>query len=145
MNKNKSSFKRKLKVYSDGGARGNPGPAASAFIVLRSNKVIQNESKYLGNATNNFAEYTGVLMALKWLKDNLENSKEQIHFLLDSELVVNQLKGKYKIKSENLKPIINQIKTVEKNILNEIIYYYIPREKNKLADYLVNKVLDAHK
>ncbi|MCH7640579.1 ribonuclease HI family protein [Patescibacteria group bacterium] len=134
-----------LKIYSDGGARGNPGPSASAFVVIEEGKVIFKKSKYLGKNTNNFAEYTGVRMALDWLRKKYKKKGgERITLNVDSQLVVKQLSGEYKVKSKNLKPLILKIKELEKTVGARINYLSVPREKNKLADYLVNEVLDEN-
>jgi ribonuclease HI len=136
---------RNFKIYCDGGARGNPGPAASAFIVEKDNKIIYEQSRYLGKTTNNVAEYTAVLMALRWIDKNIEREIfTTINFFLDSELVVKQLKGLYKIKSNNLKPLIYSIKVLENKIPANIFYTYISRNKNRKSDFLVNKNLDEN-
>lgn len=135
-----------IKIFCDGGARGNPGPAASAFVIEIADKIIYKGSKFLGKATNNVAEYTALIMALFWLKQNKEDlppSKALIY--LDSELVVKQMSGVFKIKNENLRNLYLQAKTTEKNIGGEIKYLSISREKNKLADFLVNKTLDENR
>ena len=132
----------KLVIYSDGGARGNPGPAAAAFIINRNGRVIHSQAEYLGISTNNFAEYSGVLIALTWLKRNPNQIDGKVKFFLDSELVVNQLKGEYKIKNLKLKEVMSKIKNIEKDLKNKIEYDAIPRTKNKIADHLVNKVLN---
>ena len=132
----------KLVIYSDGGARGNPGPAAAAFIINRNGRVIHSQAEYLGISTNNFAEYSGVLIALTWLKRYLNQSDGIVKFFLDSELVVNQLKGEYKIKNPKLKVVMLKIKNIEKELNYKIEYDAIPRTKNKIADHLVNKALD---
>ncbi len=135
-----------FKIYTDGGARGNPGPAASAFVVVKKGIVVEKGSKFLGRATNNEAEYNAVILALHWLVTNKNNlSSSKIQFILDSELVVRQLTGVYKVKSKNLKTLI--VKT--RNLIDilgdvEINFTSIKREKNKLADSLVNKVLDEN-
>lgn len=132
-----------LKVFSDGGARGNPGPAASAFVVKDfQDNIIYKSGKTIGNTTNNIAEYTGVKMAMDWL---VENNKEnfKINFFLDSQLVVNQLKGLFKIKNENLRRLVLLIKQQEVKLKGQVTYQHIPREKNKEADLLVNKALDS--
>ena len=134
-----------LKIYSDGGARGNPGRAASAFVVIEEGKVIYKKSRYLGKTTNNFAEYTGVRMALDWLrKEYKKKGGERITIYVDSQLVVKQLSGEYKVKSKSLEPLVLKIKKLEKIVGMVISYRSVPREKNKLADYLVNKVLDEN-
>lgn len=136
-------FTKNLIIYTDGGARGNPGPAAAAFVAIRDGKIVFRKSKYLGKATNNFAEYSGVIMALSWLlKKDRNKDTSGTKIFIDSELVTNQLLGKYKVKSEGLKPLILKIRKLEKDYRKEVNYKSVPRDKNKLADYLVNKLLD---
>jgi ribonuclease HI len=136
-------MERKLtKIYCDGGARGNPGPAASGFVVEKEGKVIFKGSEFLGEATNNVAEYQAVIIALNWLIKNSEKVSEEILFVLDSELVVKQLKGIFKVKNENLRNLFFTVKELESKINLRISYASVPREKNKLADFLVNKMLD---
>ena len=133
----------RLAVFSDGGARGNPGPAASSFVILFNGKELIRESKYLGNTTNNVAEYFGVLLAMDWISKNKTLPRiEQIVFNLDSQLVVRQLMGIYKIKEAKLKAIANKIKSLQTTLDKKIIFVHIPREKNKLADKLVNETID---
>lgn len=137
-----------LSIYCDGGSRGNPGPAASAFIVKdETDNVIYEQGFYLGVATNNQAEYQAVIESLKWLSSETKRYPLfSIHYYLDSLLVVNQLKGLYKIKDSNLKIKNLEIKKItERYPLNAIHFQYIPREKNYLADALVNKTLDANR
>lgn len=132
----------KYKIFTDGGSRGNPGPAAIGVVVIsqETNKEIHQISKRIGNATNNIAEYMAVEAALDWLNDNLPITAVQ--FYLDSELVQRQLSGIYKVKDTNLKQIFLRIR--EKSItLNALITYdHIRRELNAEADALVNKALD---
>lgn len=129
-------------VYCDGGSRGNPGKSAAAFVVEEDGKVVYSEAKYLGITTNNFAEYSAVLNALHWIKDNQDKLKEDVVFNLDSELVVRQINGKYKVKNMKLKEIFLKIKDVLESFSKEILFKTISREKNKIADSLVNKKLD---
>lgn len=132
-----------VKIYCDGGARGNPGPAASAFVVFDEHeRIIAREGEFIGNTTNNVAEYKAVIMALNWLSKNKPSFKE-IFFFLDSELVVNQLTGKFRVKDRKLQELVLQIKKLEKNIPGEISYKSVPRKENKITDLLVNKTLDA--
>ncbi len=135
-----------LKIYCDGGARGNPGPASAAFVVEKGGKVIFKNSKYLGNATNNIAEYNAVILALRWLLgvSSIKYQVSSIQVFLDSELVAKQLSGLYKIKNENLRNLFFTVKTLEKKIGKEISYTNVSRTKNKLADFLVNKTLDEN-
>lgn len=130
-------------VYSDGGSRGNPGLAASAFVVFDNDgNELHRASQFLGIATNNIAEYTAVLSAMQWLdEDNVLSADNEIVFNMDSQLVARQLSGIYKIKSPDLMPLAVKIKTLQKR--SKIVYNYIPREENKLADRLVNECLDS--
>lgn len=126
-----------LTIYTDGGSRGNPGNAACAFVVYDEGVEVKRDSKFLGHATNNFAEYNGVLLALEWIKEG-----SSVNFFLDSELVVKQLTGIYKIKNSVIQNLVLQIKKIihDKQIFAE--FNNVPREKNKTADLLVNKELD---
>lgn len=133
-----------MDIFSDGGARGNPGPAACAFVVVDNDgKVVHKRSKFLGDATNNRAEYQGVALALNWLLSN-EVTKTPINFYMDSELVVKQLNRDYKVKDQNLKNLFFYINNLLLKIKPKIIFQHVPRLKNKLADFLVNKELDGH-
>jgi ribonuclease HI len=133
----------KYLIHTDGGSRGNPGPAASAFVATdEAGDLIYQEGFYIGDTTNNQAEYRAVLFALNWfLKQQLPNP--QVNFFLDSLLVVNQLRGLYKIKNPDLLPIYQDIRDLIDAGNIKIAFTHIPREKNSLADALVNKVLDS--
>ncbi len=135
-----------MKVYCDGGARGNPGPGAVAFVVEKDGKVIFKNSKYLGQTTNNIAEYKAVILALQWLLgvSSIRYQASSIQVFLDSELVAKQLSGLYKIKNENLRNLFFTVKALEKKIDKKIFYTNVSRTKNKLADFLVNKTLDEN-
>jgi ribonuclease HI len=133
-----------ITIHTDGGARGNPGPAACAFVVEVGGKIIQEDSSFLGDSTNNYAEYQGVILAMQWLagKSQISNLKSRIVFNLDSELVVKQLNGIYKIKNQILKDLNDDIKRIIKENGLNIVFKNIPRAENKTADFLVNKELD---
>lgn len=144
-----------IKIYCDGGARGNPGKAACAFVVYGDAGNLRGKcGKYLGIATNNVAEYMAVVWALDWLKKNLgikielnKEERKRISFYLDSELLVNQLNGVYKVKKESLRELLFRTRGLEANLGSlfsgvTISYYLISREQNSLADKLVNEVLD---
>lgn len=135
---------KEYRVYTDGGSRGNPGNAASAFVVLKDGKVILKWKKYIGITTNNEAEYKALLYAIKWLLKNKEKLDKEfrVSFFLDSELVVKQLRKEFKIKNENLKKFYLIISEDIKKLKCEISFNYVPRNKNKLADKLVNHALD---
>lgn len=131
-------------IYCDGGSRGNPGHAASAIVVTDfGGNVIHSEGKYLGIETNNIAEYEAVLLAVNWLtKQEITKEKLQITINLDSQLVERQLNGFYRVRDVNLQKIYNKVKNViQENKLN-IKFQWGYREKNKLADSLVNETLD---
>jgi len=136
-----------LFIFTDGGARGNPGPAACAFIAKDSqNQIVNISSKVLGIATNNIAEYQGVIEALNWLVGLLAKKEpipDSIIFFLDSQLVVNQLQGNFKTKEIHLKNLLAQVKFLEQKLKMNISYHHIPRAENHLADFHLNRALDA--
>lgn len=137
---------QEIKIYSDGGARGNPGPSASSFVAFKNNKILFKEYKYFGIKTNNQAEYIALLMAYKWLERN-NIHKYKISFYLDSELVVKQMQGVFKIKNSQLRILFNKIKFYEnrrRKHFNDISYTLIGREFNCIADKLVNKSIDEN-
>lgn len=130
-------------IYTDGGSRGNPGHASWAFVAYGSDQeVIHTETEYIGIATNNIAEYSAVLNAMKWLSQSENNKFSSINFFLDSELVVKQLKGLYKIKNQELLTLAQQIKAIERELSLPISFTHVRREQNAYADSLVNKTLD---
>jgi len=130
-----------LIIFTDGGALNNPGPAASAFVVYQDNKIVHQDSLALGSATNNFAEYTAVVKAFEWLIKNKPVETEKINFFSDSNLMVNQLNGLFKIKNSAIREFVLKIRSLEQELNLPVTYQYIPREKNTLADSLVKKAL----
>lgn len=129
----------KLKIFTDGGARGNPGPAACAYVASDDAGNIRNMcGKYLGPATNNEAEYQGVIEALNWCQ---ETKATEADFYLDSLLVVNQLNGLWKIKEARLRELLTKAQSLEAGV--KVTYTHVTRDKNKQADLLVNETLDA--
>jgi len=134
-----------LIIHTDGGSRGNPGPAACAFAVEQGQNVIHKGSKYLGITTNNQAEYWGVITALMWISENEKNiTTKKILFLMDSELVCKQINGIYKIKNPEIKTLFDKYLNNKFNIKIKLEFKSIPREENKLADLLVNNELDKN-
>lgn len=132
---------KSVTIFSDGGSRGNPGPSASGFIIVDSAKnVIAEGGEYLGITTNNQAEYHGVRLGLE---KAIELGIKDVQFRVDSMLVVNQLKGIYKIKNRELWPIHERIRTLMTQF-NTISFKHVLREYNQLADGMVNKTLDSH-
>lgn len=134
-------MEEKISVFCDGGAIGNPGPAAAAFIVYESQKIIYQSARRIGNTTNNVAEYQAVIIALEWLKKEKNQGGIIVNFFIDSQLVVNQLNGLYRIKDAKLRVLIIKVKGLEQECQGKIFYHLIPREKNRLADSLVKKSL----
>ncbi len=134
---------KNLYIFTDGGARGNPGPAAVGFIIKdEQGKVLTQQAKFIGKTTNNVAEYTAVIEALKWLGQNFPIFQfSNCQFFLDSKLVVNQLNGLFKIKNKNLRNLIVEVRKLEQEIGGNVFYNFIPREKNRKADFLVNFTL----
>ena len=135
---------QKITVFTDGGARGNPGPAAIGVQILDSdNEVLGELSEAIGDATNNVAEYTAVKRALEHLPSLVSDSLGvHVAFFLDSQLVERQLAGVYKIKDANLKTFAEAIKVLEQEYAS-VSYTHVPRAENKEADRLVNEALDA--
>ena len=134
-----------LTINTDGGSRGNPGPAAYGFVVKENGEVVYEQKETIGIATNNKAEYTAVMKAYEWLtgpKAPRFSPPISIKFILDSELVVRQLTGVYKIKDKNIMEYVRTIKDAEKKLGTTVAYTYVPRAENWEADALVNQALD---
>lgn len=130
---------KKLIIHTDGGARGNPGPAGIGVIVYDDEKnVIVEISKYIGETTNNQAEYRALLAGIEKAK---ELGAEEINFYLDSELVVKQLNREYKVKNQELAPLFVKIWNASLDF-KKVKFFHIPREKNKEADKLANEAMD---
>ncbi len=142
MYKKKTDNHTGVVLYSDGGARGNPGPAAWAFVVKKDGHVIAKDSQYLGVQTNNVAEYHGVIAALSWAAAHRQELQFPLSVYLDSLLVVAQLNGVYKIKQKHLGVLWQRAKEIERSIAQPIIFNHVPREQNYAADSLVNQTLD---
>lgn len=134
-----------INVFTDGGARGNPGPAAiGVFIRDDRGAEIAGFGKKIGVSTNNTAEYEAVIEALSWIIVNKKKLSKnvKINFFLDSNLVCSQITGLFKIKNSRLRDLLFQVRQMESEIDIPINYSYIPREKNKEADKYVNLALD---
>jgi ribonuclease HI len=134
-----------LNIYTDGGARGNPGPAAiGVYIADEKNKQIAGFGKSIGATTNNVAEYRAVIEALDWAIENkkLLSPDAKIYFFLDSKLVCSQILGLFKVKNSALKDLLLDVRDREGQILLPMYYKHIPREQNSKADAYVNEALD---
>lgn len=132
----------KLISFSDGGARGNPGPAGIGAVLLNEkNEIVERLSRYIGETTNNQAEYQALIMALEKAK---ELGAAEIQCFLDSELVVKQLNREYKVKNQELAPLFLKIHNLSITF-KKISFTHVPREKNKEADVLANEAMDRMK
>lgn len=131
----------KLRVYSDGGARGNPGPAAIGVLVCdEKDEELQEHQDTIGEATNNVAEYCALVAALELAR---KLGAAEVEAFLDSELVVHQVRGEYKINSEPLRRLCREVKATEKKF-KKVTYGYLPRthERMRLVDKMVNQALN---
>ncbi len=136
-------MKNKITIHTDGGSRGNPGPAAVG-VVIEGLTGTHEYGEYIGETTNNEAEYRAVIFALKKLKSLIgsDKSKESlVEFALDSELVVKQLNKEYKLKDKNIQNFFIEIWNLTFDF-GDVTFRHIPREENTEADRIVNQVLD---
>ena len=130
----------KAKLWTDGGARGNPGPAAFGYVLLREDgEQLDARGSYIGHATNNVAEYSAMLAGLE---SAIVLGVTELEVVSDSELMVKQMRGEYKVKNEALKELQGAAATLARR-LGRVTYTAVRRESNKLADQLVNDALDA--
>ncbi len=127
------------KIFTDGGSRGNPGPSACAYVICNmDDTVVEKSGTYLGLSTNNRAEYQGLRQGLERARDL---GIEKVRIFMDSQLVVNQAKGLYKVRNVDLIAVHQEILALAK-LFKSISFNYIPRELNKIADAEVNHILD---
>ena len=131
----------KVKIYSDGGARGNPGPAAIGVLICdEKDNMLQEHHETIGETTNNVAEYTAVIVGLEMAKSL---GAREVDYYVDSELVAHQLSGKYRVKTPHILTLYQQVKEREKKF-SKIRFTQVPRTHEKLrhVDKLVNRALD---
>ena len=126
-----------IKIYTDGASRGNPGKSGAGAVIYQDDVILEQISKYLGIKTNNEAEYLAVLYSIRFLIERKINSAT---FYCDSQLLVKQMNGEYKVKAKTIIPIYEEIKAISKNL--ELEFIWIRRELNTLADELANKAID---
>lgn len=133
---------RTLRVYTDGGARGNPGPAGIGAVIedADTGETIRELQEYIGETTNNQSEYRAVIMALNAC---IELRPEKIMVIADSELLVRQLTGEYRVKNEALAKRFLEIRNLEVQLGCQIRYRHVPRAQNKRADALANAAMDS--
>ena len=130
----------KARLSTDGGARGNPGPAAYAYVLeAEDGTVLDARGEAIGTATNNVAEYRGLLAGLEAA---IERGVEEVEVVSDSELLVKQMRGEYMVKNEALRELVDDAETLARR-LKRVRYTAVRREHNELADRLVNEALDS--
>lgn len=136
----------KFIVYTDGGARGNPGPAALGYVIKNEKgETLKEHGEYIGEKTNNEAEYKAPIFALKKIKSlwgKEKAKKTEVQIFSDSQLVVRQMNGRYKVENENMQKFFLELWNLTIDFKN-VTFNEIPREKNKEADRMVNQALDA--
>lgn len=130
----------KLIIFTDGGARGNPGPAGIGVVIKSGGKTVKEYGKYIGETTNNQAEYQALISALQSAK---EMGATEIQLFMDSELIVKQLKGEYRVRDAGLAPLYLKVHNLRAGF-SKFFVSHVPREKNKEADKLVNEAIDRH-
>ena len=132
--------KDKIEVYVDGASRGNPGEAGIGIVIKQGNNILLEVGSYIGKTTNNVAEY---MAFIRGLEEAIIMGDENVKVISDSELMVKQIKGEYRVKNEGLKPLYFHAKELIKKLRNfEIEHAY--REENKHADKLANQGIDHH-
>lgn len=132
---------KSLSIYCDGAARGNPGPAGAGAVLLNEDGSIVSEiSEYLGETTNNQAEYRALILAIE---EAIKHKAASLIIFMDSELAVNQIKGTYRVKNDGLKELFKMVSQKLKSFESFTIKH-IPREQNKEADRLANRAIDEH-
>ncbi len=130
---------RKVILYCDGASRGNPGPGSYGFVILENGEPIAEVGKKLGEVTNNVAEYEGVIEGLTRC---LELGATEVTVRSDSQLLVRQLTGQYKVKAPHLLPLVQKAKALQQRF-TKVAFQHVPREENKPADKLANAALDG--
>ncbi|HUK99398.1 MAG TPA: ribonuclease HI family protein [Nitrospirota bacterium] len=129
---------KEFTMYTDGASRHNPGEAGAGIVVLHGGKLVTEIARYLGTTTNNVAEYTAAIIGLEYA---VREGASRVILFADSELLVKQLNGQYKVKNEGLKPLYGKAKELIAKI-GFVEVKYIPRGINKIADALANKAID---
>jgi len=129
----------RTRLYTDGASRGNPGPAGAGAVIINAHgHIVAKVGKYLGETTNNVAEYTGLILGLKRAK---AMGLRELDVLADSELMVRQLNGEYQVKADNLRPLFDEARALLKDFA-AIDVRHIPREENTQADEMSNRAID---
>ena len=131
-----------LVIYSDGGSRGNPGKSAYAIVVTQDGKVVHEHTEFLGINTNNYAEYRGLIAGIT---KALEMKADSVEFVMDSELVIKQMRGEYKVKSPNIMELHKDAMALS-SLIPDVTFTHVKRENRFVsrADSLLNAEMDRH-
>lgn len=130
-----------ITIFTDGGARGNPGPAGAGAALFRDDKEIRSVSKFLGTQTNNWAEYEALVLALREAQHLIEPG-EDVMVKMDSELIVKQMRGEYKVRDTELKKQHERVRALMSKSFPRITFVHVRREFNTRADELANNAMD---
>ena len=132
----------KLVIYSDGGSRGNPGPSAYAIVVTSQGKVVHTHSEFLGVHTNNYAEYRGLISGIS---KAIELGADEAEFVMDSQLVIRQMTGEYKVKNRDMQELHADAQALA-SIIPKVTYRNVRRSEERIpeADALLNAEMDRH-
>jgi ribonuclease HI len=128
-----------LTINIDGASRGNPGPSGIGVVIIKNNLIIAEYNEFIGEKTNNQAEYAALKKALQ-IASILDS---EITVLSDSKLIVNQRKNRYRVRNKQINLVFREISNLEKRF-HAVIYRYVPRAKNQHADFLANQAIDEH-
>ncbi len=128
-------------LYTDGGSRGNPGPAGIGYVLKIEGHEVIEKGECIGKATNNQAEYQALVAGLKRAR---REKVAELKVFMDSELIVKQIKGEYRVKDVKLKPLFTEVEEVLAGF-EQVSFKHVKRGKNKRADWLVNRALDKSK
>lgn len=135
---------QKITIHTDGGARSNPGPAGIGVVIENGSGVIGEISKFIGSQTNNYAEYEALIQGLLWVREKFPGKTDDIDMrvFMDSELVVKQCQGLYKVKEPTLKEQWGRVQAIRSEFFPHLTFNHVRREFNKHADKLVNAAVD---
>lgn len=131
-----------LRIFSDGGSRGNPGPSAYAIVVTENGKIIHEHSEFLGIHTNNYAEYRGLIAGLSFAANH---GAREVEFVMDSQLVIRQMNGEYKVKSPDMLELYKDAKALA-SLIPSVKFSNVRRSELLIprADALLNEEMDRH-
>lgn len=129
-----------VQIFTDGAARGNPGPAGIGVVIRNEKEVLLQVADYIGKTTNNIAEYMALI---RGLEEAIDMGERSVEVFADSELIVKQISGEYQVKNEGLTPLYYNVKSLIKKFKHFKITH-VPREENEHADELSNKGIDDH-